>query len=490
MPETTARSSVSWSAEEPVRATRGRTPETTTDAPAAARSTHDVRSAEAEEAARVAERRTAADLEAAEAAALARRRAAAADRHGPAVRDPRANASMAGTLGDDRDTAPAPQAESAPERTPVEDAPHTGGEHDPHDGVFHRVAQNARRLGQLFGQPAPGEEPAPPAQDAPKPPLELDHGTGEQDRLGDTPNGVPTHRPEPQRVEREETSSDSGGTRGWRRLAKVVTGGAAPVRSDLPASDIERLRTPLDAPCGLVVLGCTGGAGQTVTTLMIGHTLAAHRDDRIVAVDVNPGPNGLSRRVGAQSPETLTALLANAESIEDYAHMRAYASRAGTGLEVVQTLDDPYVQTLDERDYTQLTQLLGGFYSVTLLDPAATGVARSLPGADGLVLVAPASADAERAVSMTFDWLDGNGYGALRANSVLVVNGVSKRSLGDVDAAERVARGRCRAIVRIPWDDHLGSSYTKIDVGALRPATKRAHGALGGVLVNVLTGSR
>ncbi|WP_304453526.1 TcpE family conjugal transfer membrane protein [Nocardiopsis sp. YSL2] len=447
----------------------------------------------AEEASRVAARRTAEDLAAAEAAALARRRAAAAD--GPVARDPRANASMASTLRSERSTAPSPGTGSAAPGTdaPVEDVPQRSGEHDPHDphdGVFHRVAQNARRLGQLFGQPVPGEEPAPRTQDAPRPELELDHGTGEQDRLGDTPNGVPTHRPEPRPAEHEEPASDSGGTRGWRRLAKVVTGGAAPVRSDLPASDIERLRTPLDSPRGLVVLGCTGGAGQTVTTLMIGHTLAAHRDDRVVAVDVNPGPNGLSRRVGAQSPETLTALLANADSVEDYAHMRSYASRAGTGLEVVQTLDDPYVQTLDERDYTQLTRLLGGFYSVTLLDPAATGVARSLPGADGLVLVAPASADAERAVSMTFDWLDGNGYGALRANAVLVVNGVSKRSLGDVDAAERVARGRCRAIVRIPWDDHLGSSYTRIDVGALRPATKRAHGALGGVLVNVLTGAR
>ncbi|RKS10797.1 MinD-like ATPase involved in chromosome partitioning or flagellar assembly [Nocardiopsis sp. Huas11] len=495
----------SWTVEEPARAA-GHRPRDTDEGATAERSAD----GRTEEDTGVTARRTAEDLAAAEAAALARRRAAAAE--GPGVRDPRANPSMATTRGDERSTAAAPENGNEDTRTeapaapaapaaeggktatrteaPAEDAPHTSVEHDPHDGVFHRVAQNARRLGQLFGQPAPGEEPAPPGQDESKPALELDHGTGEQDRLGDTPNGVPTHRPDPERVEREEPSSDSGGTRGWRRLAKVVTGGAAPVRSDLPASDIERLRTPLDSPCGLVVLGCTGGAGQTVTTLMIGHTLAAHRDDRIVAVDVNPGPNGLSRRVGAQSPETLTALLANADSVEDYAHMRAYASRAGTGLEVVQTLDDPYVQTLDERDYTQLTRLLGGFYSVTLLDPAATGVARSLPGADGLVLVAPASADAERAVSMTFDWLDGNGYGALRANSVLVVNGVSKRSLGDVDAAERVARGRCRAIVRIPWDDHLGSSYTKIDVGALRPATKRAHGALGRVLVSVLTGSR
>ncbi|XKK37448.1 hypothetical protein HFP72_21805 [Nocardiopsis sp. ARC36] len=268
------------------------------------------------------------------------------------------------------------------------------------------------------------------------------------------------------------------------RQGRHRRGGARPLG---PApSDIERLRTPLEGPRSLVVLGCTGGAGQTVTTLMIGHTLAAHRDDLVVAVDVNPGPNGLSRRVGAQTPETLTALLANADAIGDYARMSGYTSRSGTGLEVVQTLDDPYVQTLDDRDYGQLASLLGSFYGITLLDPAATGVARALPVADGLVLVAPANADAERAVSMTFDWLDGNGYNALRANSVLVVNGVSKRSLKDVDAAERVARGRCRAIVRIPWDDHLGSSYTRIDVGALRPATKRAHGALGGVLVNAL----
>lgn len=368
---------------------------------------------------------------------------------------------------------------------------HDGGLHDGvfHDGVFHRVAQNARRLGQLFGHPIPGEEPEPSKRE-PRSELELDHGTGEQERLGDTPNGVPSQRPgppAPRQQQEAEATSDSGGTRGWRRLAKVVTGGTAPVRSDLPDSDIERLRTPLDGPRGLVVLGCTGGAGQTVTTLMIGHTLAAHRDDLVVAVDVNPGPNGLSRRVGAQTPETLTGLLANAEAIRDYSQMSGYVSRADTGLEVVQTLDDPYVQTLDDRDYSQLASLLGGFYGITLLDPAATGVARALPVADGLVLVAPANADAERAVSMTFDWLDGNGYGALRARSVLVVNGVSKRSLKDVDAAERVARGRCRAIVRIPWDDHLGSSYTKIDVGALRPATKRAHGALGGVLVNSLT---
>ncbi len=99
----------------------------------------------------------------------------------------------------------------------------------------------------------------------------------------------------------------------------------------------------------------------------------------------------------------------------------------------------------------------------------------------------PANADAERAVSMTFDWLDGNGHGALRARSVLVVNGVSKRSLPDVDAAERVARGRCRAIVRIPWDDHLGSAQSVIEVRSLRHTTRRAYAALGAVVADHLS---
>ncbi|WP_026127124.1 TcpE family conjugal transfer membrane protein [Nocardiopsis xinjiangensis] len=413
-----------------------------------------------------------------------------AENPGAPASHPRANPSLAALAHDRHST------EDRATDSESHDGPGTGSgasdasdgsdpAEDPHEGVFHRVAQNARRLGQLFVQPSPDEDPDSPERET-KPALELDHGTGEQERLGDTPNGVPAQRPD--RTDRTEARPDSGGTRGWRRLARVVTGGSAsPIRSDLPDGDIERLRTPLPGPRNLVVLGCTGGAGQTVTGLMIGHTLAAHRDDRVVAVDVNPGPNGLSRRVGAQTPETLTALLANADGVQDYEQMRSYVSRAPTGLEIVQTLDDPYVQTLDDRDYGQLAGLLGGFYGVTLMDPAATGVSRALPGADGLVLVAPASADAERAVSMTFEWLDGNGYSSLRTNSVLVVNGVSKRSLPDVDAAERVARGRCRAIVRVPWDDHLGASYTRIDVGALRSATKRAHGALGGVLVRGLT---
>jgi hypothetical protein len=64
---------------------------------------------------------------------------------------------------------------------------------------------------------------------------------------------------------------------------------------------------------------------------------------------------------------------------------------------------------------------------------------------------------------------------------VTLVNGVSRRSLADVEAAEAVARGRCRAIVRVPWDDML--PVGNADPSTLDPQTRVAYTALAGVLV-------
>ncbi|MDA2809442.1 TcpE family conjugal transfer membrane protein [Nocardiopsis sp. RSe5-2] len=416
--------------------------------------------------------------------------------------------------GTDRDTGRSTDSRAAdPAESPAErSAEHSAGRSaetrqapesgtaQPGDGVFSKVAENARRLNNLFGQDGdrgkgasePGTGSGEVVELAPdgsgtgtasdpdsddKPELQLDHGTGEQRRLS------PADRA---RAAAEAAGTDTGATRGWRRLARVVTGGSNAPKHELPAGDVARLRMDIGGPRSVVVLGCTGGAGQTITSLMLGHTLASYRDERIVAVDVNPGVNGLSRRISSETPETLTSLLANAESVDGYADMRRYTTQTGTGLEVVSTLDDPYVQTLDDRDYAGLAELLSAHYEVALLDPAATGVARALPTADGLVLVAPASADAARSVAMTFEWLDGHGYAALRSRSVVVINGVSKRSLGDVDEAEQVARGRCRAIVRVPWDDHIAQGRLG-DTGNLRSSTRRAHAALGGVLMHAVS---
>ena len=54
---------------------------------------------------------------------------------------------------------------------------------------------------------------------------------------------------------------------------------------------------------------------------------------------------------------------------------------------------------------------------------------RLLAVADVLVLVAPASAAAARAIGMTFEWLEAHGQADLAGDSIMVMNGVSRRSL-------------------------------------------------------------
>jgi hypothetical protein len=100
---------------------------------------------------------------------------------------------------------------------------------------------------------------------------------------------------------------------------------------------------------------------------------------------------------------------------------------------------------------------------------------------DQLVLVAPASPDAATSLANTQAWLGAHGYGELAALAVTLINGVSRQTMDDVLRAESVARGRCRAIVRVPWDDQLpvwtGSP------AALLPQTRHAYTALAGVLM-------
>src|SRR6266536_3471585 len=90
---------------------------------------------------------------------------------------------------------------------------------------------------------------------------------------------------------------------------------------------------------------------------------------------------------------------------------------------------------------------------------------RVLAIADQLVLVAPASQDAARAIAMTLEWLEAHGHAELARNSATVINGVSRPTMSHGEQAEAVARGRCRAIVRVPWDDQLKKPEPKRILG-------------------------
>jgi MinD-like ATPase involved in chromosome partitioning or flagellar assembly len=321
--------------------------------------------------------------------------------------------------------------------------------------------------------------PAPPRQATEPPQSRPDGGAPPESPARAVRSGPASPvRPGPMPQVGHDDEARGDDARGRRR---IFSGGG-----DGEADYEQRVRTAFAGARRVVVLGCTGGAGQTVTALMLGHTFAQHRGDRIVAVDVNPGPGAMARRTRTETRETLTSLITHAEQVTGYQMMRRYTSISKSGLEVVAAGKNP-VQALDDRDYALAMRTLDRFYSITLLDAAAAVVARVLPYADQIVLVAPASSDAPRAVAMTFEWLDGHGYEDLRARAVTVINGVSRRSMDDVEQAESVARGRCRALVRIPWDDHLSLDRApRNELRSLRAPTRKAYIALGGVVAGGL----
>ncbi|HEV3289815.1 MAG TPA: hypothetical protein VG123_12540, partial [Streptosporangiaceae bacterium] len=288
-------------------------------------------------------------------------------------------------------------------------------------------------------------------------------------------------------------------------------GGHGPGRPDHDKRDRARAVLPVDSPRLVAVLGCTVGAGQTVTTLIVADLLASLRGEAVAALDLNPGPASLGELAAPRAPVTVSSLLAAPAAGTDQAGGPRHAAprnrppqaRGPGRLDVV----TPEVRgdgslALSDLEYRRLFDTVAARYPLSFADPGAAAVARVLAAADQLVLVAPASPDAARSLATTTEWLAAHGYDALTANSITVLNGLSKRSMPHAEQAELVVRGRCRAIVRVPWDDHLAEPQTEQGIRdsfdqtgepsrlrQLRPPVLQAYTALAGVLVASLAGS-
>jgi MinD-like ATPase involved in chromosome partitioning or flagellar assembly len=272
--------------------------------------------------------------------------------------------------------------------------------------------------------------------------------------------------------------ADSRGD-GWRDRVVVVPGGHRPGRPDFQQRDRARARLQVAGSRRIVVLGCTVGAGQTTTALMAGEVLASVRDEPVAVLDLNAGPGSLAER--ATSMPGVAAGLGLAGPDHPQHPRPSQLAVIGSDAVAAETSGGD-----SGRNVTRVFELLSARYSLTLADPGAPAVPRVLTVADQLVLVAPASADAARAIAMTMEWLEAHGHAELASGAITVVNGVSRPTMPHVEQAEAVARGRCRAIVRVPWDDQLRIHNPERLSGPgrlLGPGAIQAYTALAGVLV-------
>ncbi|WP_242910884.1 MinD/ParA family ATP-binding protein [Actinomadura terrae] len=354
---------------------------------------------------------------------------------------------------------------------------------DPNTGQPYPQGQPGYGYGPPHGQPqgphgAYQQMPGPPQGQPPGPPQ------------GNYP-AQPQQQPNPQDAESLSSENLLGERRiapssGWRRAVyKATAGGIHPGESqgDLRRKDlIARARTTVAGGHHRVaVMSLKGGVGKTTTTTGLGSMLGTYRGDRVIAVDANPDRGTLSDKVKLETAATVRDLLNNRDKISRYADVRAFTSQNIARLEVLASDRDPAVsEAFSAEDYAAVAVVLEQYYSICITD-CGTGLLHSamagvLSLADQLVLVSSPSVDGARSASATLDWLEAHDHGHLVRNGVVVLSMVRNRTRSQVDLDKLQAHfeSRCRAVVRIPYDDHLEEG-AEVELEQLAPATREAY---------------
>jgi MinD-like ATPase involved in chromosome partitioning or flagellar assembly len=280
---------------------------------------------------------------------------------------------------------------------------------------------------------------------------------------------------------------------GWRRtvyrsslgVVRLPPGRAERWRLEL----ISGVRTPVAAGHHrIAVLSMKGGVGKTTTTVALGSMLASLRGDRIIALDASPDRGTLADKLTAQPTSSVRDLLQHKSAIDRYADMRGFTAQTASRLEVLTSDPNPASSAaFSEMDYREVCTVLERFYSVCLTD-CGTGLMHSaMAGAlrmsDQIILVTTPSVDSARSGSATLDWLTAHGYHDLASDAVVVLNATRRTHRRGVDQGqlEEHFGGRCRAVVRIPYDPYLEQGAA-VELDQLAKDTTEAYLTLAAIV--------
>ncbi|MDL4816866.1 MinD/ParA family ATP-binding protein [Actinomadura opuntiae] len=375
--------------------------------------------------------------------------------------------------------------------------PNTGQTYpvDPSTGQPYAVDPST---GQPYAQMPPNSDVGPPQQgyaypqQGPSQPGPYQQVPPNQQQYPGQPQ-QPQQQPQPDPKSSESLSSENllgerriAPSSGWRRAVYKATGGSVhpgESQSELRRKDlIARARTPVtNGHHRVAVMSLKGGVGKTTTTTGLGSMLGSLRGDRVIAVDANPDRGTLSDKVRLETAATVRDLLNSRDRIHRYADVRAFTSQNPARLEVLASDRDPAVsEAFSAEDYAAVAVVLEQYYSVCITD-CGTGLLHSamagvLSLADQLVLVSSPSVDGARSASATLDWLEAHDHGHLVRNGVVVLSMVRNRTRSQVDLDKLQAHfeSRCRAVVRIPYDDHLEEG-AEVELEQLAQVTREAY---------------
>lgn len=248
----------------------------------------------------------------------------------------------------------------------------------------------------------------------------------------------------------------------------------------------ERIARPLDGTFFIPVLSAKGGVGATTVAALLGMTLAATREDRVVAIDANPDRGTLGERVDQRQSTSVRDVVIHARAIQraggDIAQY--VAGDSATGLNVLASDIGPLRSgPFDGGGLQVVADILAGgaggsAYAVAVTDTGAgllhsvTRTALSL--AQTCVVVSGGGVDEARLASDALTWLESNEYGELVRNAVVVINTATPgTSVARLEEIGGHFSSRVRAVVFMPYDPGLAAGAI-IDFAGLLTETRLA----------------
>jgi MinD-like ATPase involved in chromosome partitioning or flagellar assembly len=279
---------------------------------------------------------------------------------------------------------------------------------------------------------------------------------------------------QPEELEGERVHGDT-------LLRRGIRGGLAPFR---PADDVRALaehgawiQHPVTTGRRIAVTGIGGGSGKSTVAALIAAVFARYRQDRVLALDLDPEFGSLPLRLGMRARYTLADLAEiDAETVQ-FDGVEPRLARLGQSLWALPGHRGTLGVHSDAALYRTAGVPLSRFFGVTVTDCGAgisTALHRAvLSAAHAQVLVAPATVDGVTSTGRALDWMNANGLRDL-VNRTVVVFAVRTPHLARLTEVKRAAKVLAEArigSVKLGFDRHIATGSV-LDAGHLAYPTR------------------
>lgn len=230
------------------------------------------------------------------------------------------------------------------------------------------------------------------------------------------------------------------------------------------ARELARLTAQLGAPVPscrrIVVTSVRGGAGKSTIAALVAGVIRRHRDDRVIAIDADPGLGSLPLRLDVRGRARSATWPRRARRAGTRRPRSSPVPRRACGCcPRIPSGSSAVIWTM--RSSGPAAGRLGRYFSTSVIDCGAglvSGLQRGvLSGAHAQVFVAPGTTDGAASARAALGWFAQNGHGPLLSRTVIALVAHTPSPGAELERAAEELSAAGLLVVHIPYDRHLAA---------------------------------